>query len=84
MYGLFGQVVEILFTLACFKTNATRHRLAQSRLDLVLEEHIHEHVHRLRLDYQGARRFERISEPMPGGVGFEAREGEQDFNHLPE
>ena len=26
----------------------------------------------------------RSSEPMPGGVGFEAREGEQDFNHLPE
>ena len=26
----------------------------------------------------------RATEPMPGGVGFEAREGEQDYNHLPE
>ena len=60
MYSLFGQVVEILLAFARLKAHATRHRLARSRLDLVLEEHIHEHVHGFGLDHQCARWFERI------------------------
>src|SRR5258708_38545339 len=53
----FGGVVEILFLVPRHEIALGRGRRLRAFLDGVLEQHVHEQVHRLGLDDQGARRL---------------------------
>src|SRR5678810_898271 len=55
--SLFLRMVEVLLALAGLEALAARRRLGGPRLDEVLEQHVHEHEHRLGLDDQRARRL---------------------------
>src|ERR671915_67147 len=57
------RVVEVLFLLADLEPDALRRRRGLARFHLLLEEHVHEQVHRLGLDDQRAG--------GPFGVGVE-------------
>ena len=49
-------MIEIFVQVPRLETLAARGGLRRPRLHLVLEQHVHEHVHRFRLEDQGSRR----------------------------
>src|SRR5262249_48855275 len=50
-------MVEVVLVLARRKADALSGRLGRARLDQLLEQHVHEHVHRLALHHERARRL---------------------------